>query len=101
MDVKKNIRTLGLYLVLSLIPALILRLPGFCAWIASTTSAAVLLAYAPYLGFFFLGLLGWKLNLTRITLTALFLAGAFALVENPASLDWLDLKAPTLALSST
>ena len=58
MDVKKNIRTLGIYLLLSLLPALLRYFPGLGLAVAANPALAAALAYAPFAGFLILGLLG-------------------------------------------
>ena len=79
----REFRTAGIYLLLSLAPAILYRFPGLIARIESGGLAENFVIYVPVLAMFLLAFLGWKLNQTRIFWAALLMLGAYAVIRQP------------------
>ncbi|MCH8313335.1 MAG: GGDEF domain-containing protein [Nitrospinae bacterium] len=77
-------KTYGVYFLASLLPAAMFFLPSFGPRLILHETVLEVLPLIPYLGFALAGILGWRLNQTRILLTALLFLGTCYVMVHPA-----------------
>ncbi len=90
-------KTYGVYILTGLLPIAIFLHPSFGLNSLLHESVLSVLPYLPYIGFAIAGILGWKLNQTRILFTALFFLGACYAMVHPEL--FVSLKIGTLELN--
>ena len=90
-------KTYGIYFLVSLLPVAMFLLPSFGPRLILHKAVLDALPFVPYLGFAVAGILGWRLNQTRILLTALLFFGACYAMVHPAL--FLSLKIGKLEMN--
>ncbi len=91
MDSKHLTRTLLAYLMIGLLPLASVVFPAAAAKLFRHDGTVFLVSYGPVIGLVLLGVLGWKINQTRILWVAAILLLIHVLVRWPGALpfDWL------------
>jgi len=90
--VPQSKKTYGVYFLVSIFPALMLFFPSFRPELILPESVLKILPYVPYLGFIVAGILGLRLNQTRILLTALLFLGTCYVMVNHGFLQSLEIN---------
>jgi diguanylate cyclase (GGDEF)-like protein len=92
MVVPQSKKIYGVYFLVSIFPALMLFLPSFRPESLLPETVLKVLPYMPYAGFIAAGILGLRLNQTRILWTALLFLGACYVMANHGLLQSLEIN---------
>ena len=93
---KPEFKTLGAYTAVALFPFLLFYFPYFSVQFHISPDSQAAIAHAPWFALMLLGLLGWRLNQTRILFSSLALLGVLHLLRSGGSPTLLGLQGKEL-----